>query len=60
MVDHATDFVYSHLIRGTTVDKALAAKHAYECLMSQFGHRVQSCHGDNSSFDSKEFQDCPD
>eukprot|EP00957_Ditylum_brightwellii_P142116 10827789-Ditylum_brightwellii.AAC.1 len=34
MVDHATDFIYSHLIRGTTVDKTLAAKHIYECLMS--------------------------
>eukprot|EP00957_Ditylum_brightwellii_P139148 10606319-Ditylum_brightwellii.AAC.1 len=28
MVDHATGFVHSHLIRGTTIDKTLAAKHA--------------------------------
>eukprot|EP00957_Ditylum_brightwellii_P069297 5260972-Ditylum_brightwellii.AAC.1 len=58
MVDHATDFVYSHLIKGTTVDKTLTTKHAYEHLMSQFGHRVHSYYGNNSSWSMPLECDC--
>eukprot|EP00957_Ditylum_brightwellii_P155861 11864960-Ditylum_brightwellii.AAC.1 len=57
MVDHAIDFVYCHLIRGTTVDNILAVKHAYDCLVSQFDHRGHSYNQDNSRFDSKELED---
>eukprot|EP00957_Ditylum_brightwellii_P002652 203839-Ditylum_brightwellii.AAC.1 len=56
MVDHATNFVYSHLIRGTTVEETLAAKKAYGRVLDEYGHRVKSYHGDNSRFDSSKFQ----
>eukprot|EP00957_Ditylum_brightwellii_P099388 7570733-Ditylum_brightwellii.AAC.1 len=56
MVDHATRFVYSHLIKGTIVEETLAAKEAYERVLHEYGHRVKSYHGDNSRFDSSEFQ----
>eukprot|EP00957_Ditylum_brightwellii_P113151 8629446-Ditylum_brightwellii.AAC.1 len=56
MVDHASNYSYSHMIRGTTVEETVEAKHAYERLMMPYGHRVGSYYADNSRFDSKEFQ----
>eukprot|EP00957_Ditylum_brightwellii_P176033 13404073-Ditylum_brightwellii.AAC.1 len=56
MVNHATDFVYSHLITGTSVEETLAAKGSYEQVMNKYGHRVKSYHGDNSHFDSTELK----
>eukprot|EP00957_Ditylum_brightwellii_P109291 8336592-Ditylum_brightwellii.AAC.1 len=56
MVDHTTSFVYSHLIRGTTVKDTLAAKEAYDRVFHEHGHKTRSCHGDNSQFNSSEFQ----
>eukprot|EP00957_Ditylum_brightwellii_P015548 1172627-Ditylum_brightwellii.AAC.1 len=55
MIDYYTDIVYSCLIRSTSMEETLAAKHAYERVMDQYGYRVHSYHGDNSRFDSKEF-----
>eukprot|EP00957_Ditylum_brightwellii_P175164 13335951-Ditylum_brightwellii.AAC.1 len=57
MVDHATSFVYPHLIRGTTAEETLAAKEAYEQVLNEYEHRVKSYHGDNSRFDSSDFQE---
>eukprot|EP00957_Ditylum_brightwellii_P173990 13246785-Ditylum_brightwellii.AAC.1 len=56
MVDHAMSFVYSHLIRRTTVEETLSANEAYERVFHEYGHKVKSYHGDNSRFDSSEFQ----
>eukprot|EP00957_Ditylum_brightwellii_P017663 1330577-Ditylum_brightwellii.AAC.1 len=56
MVDHASNYSYCNMIRGTTVEETFETKHAYERLMSAYGHIVGSYHADNSRFDSKEFQ----
>eukprot|EP00957_Ditylum_brightwellii_P029909 2262918-Ditylum_brightwellii.AAC.1 len=56
MVDHASNYSYSLMIRGTIVEETVEAKHAYERLMSAYRHRVGSYHADNSRFDSQEFQ----
>eukprot|EP00957_Ditylum_brightwellii_P013638 1028515-Ditylum_brightwellii.AAC.1 len=57
MVDHATSFVNSHLIRGTALEETMAVKEAYQRVLNKYGHRAKSYHGDNSRFDSSEFQE---
>eukprot|EP00957_Ditylum_brightwellii_P041570 3148488-Ditylum_brightwellii.AAC.1 len=56
MVDHASDFSYSHMVKCTSNEEAVQAKDANERFMSAYGHRVEAYHGDNSRFDSKDFQ----
>eukprot|EP00957_Ditylum_brightwellii_P034214 2593553-Ditylum_brightwellii.AAC.1 len=48
MVDHASSYSYSNFIMGTTNEQTVAAKHAYERAMREYGHNVESYHGDNS------------
>eukprot|EP00957_Ditylum_brightwellii_P114574 8736312-Ditylum_brightwellii.AAC.2 len=42
--------------QGTTVKQTLAIKGAYERVLHEHGHKVKSYHGNNSRFDSSEFQ----
>eukprot|EP00957_Ditylum_brightwellii_P180070 13717171-Ditylum_brightwellii.AAC.1 len=48
MVDHTTNFFYSHLIKDTTMEETVAAKGVYERVLYEYGHTVKSYHGDNS------------
>eukprot|EP00957_Ditylum_brightwellii_P146657 11163606-Ditylum_brightwellii.AAC.1 len=48
MVDHASNFCYSHLTRGTTNAETLAVKDAYEQVMRSYGHKLEAYLGDNS------------
>ena len=58
-VDHYSDFVLNHLIRGTTSQATLEGKHAYERTAASHGVRVSSYHADNSRFNDRNFQgDC--
>eukprot|EP00957_Ditylum_brightwellii_P192048 14620025-Ditylum_brightwellii.AAC.1 len=57
MVDHASNFSHSHMIKGTLITDTVLAKDAYERVMSTYDYRVESYHGDSHRFDSKEFQD---
>lgn len=56
IVDHATNFAYSHLVWGTTNAATVEAKDVYERVMHLYGHWVESYHADNSRFDSKKFK----
>eukprot|EP00957_Ditylum_brightwellii_P099849 7607574-Ditylum_brightwellii.AAC.1 len=44
MVDHTTSFIYSHLVRGATVEDTLAAKVAYERVLHEYEYKVRSYH----------------
>eukprot|EP00957_Ditylum_brightwellii_P149313 11371725-Ditylum_brightwellii.AAC.1 len=55
MVDHASSYSYSHFITRAAYEQTVAAKHLYERVMREYGHNVESYHGDNSRFDSKDF-----
>eukprot|EP00957_Ditylum_brightwellii_P122737 9359843-Ditylum_brightwellii.AAC.1 len=55
MFDHASSYSYSYFITRATNEQTVAAKLAYERVMSEYGHNVESYHGDNSRFDSKNF-----
>eukprot|EP00957_Ditylum_brightwellii_P152976 11644060-Ditylum_brightwellii.AAC.1 len=57
MVDDASNFSYSHLIRGSFNAETLSAKDAYERVMHSYGHKMEAYHGDNSRFDSQDFKD---
>ena len=58
-VDHFSDFIYSHLIRGTTSQETLDAKHAYERVAKAHGVKVESYHADNLRFNDNNFTgDC--
>eukprot|EP00957_Ditylum_brightwellii_P007745 586003-Ditylum_brightwellii.AAC.1 len=54
MVDNATNYSYSHFITGATDEQTAAAKLAYERVLREYGHTVESYHGDNSRFDSED------
>eukprot|EP00957_Ditylum_brightwellii_P173882 13237832-Ditylum_brightwellii.AAC.1 len=56
MMDHASKFSYSHLIKGASNAKTLSAKGAYERVMQSYGHKVEVYHGDTSRFDSQDFK----
>eukprot|EP00957_Ditylum_brightwellii_P059169 4490277-Ditylum_brightwellii.AAC.1 len=60
MVDHASNFSYSHLIRGASNAETLSAKGTYERVMQSYGHKVEAYHGDKSKFDSQDFKDSCD
>eukprot|EP00957_Ditylum_brightwellii_P154690 11773579-Ditylum_brightwellii.AAC.1 len=55
MVDYTSSYSYSHFIMGATNEQTVAAKHAYERVMRECGHNVESYHSDNSRFDSEDF-----
>eukprot|EP00957_Ditylum_brightwellii_P073539 5587614-Ditylum_brightwellii.AAC.1 len=55
MVDHASSYSYSYFIMGATNEQTVAAKHAYERVMREYGHNMESYHGNNIRFDSEDF-----
>ena len=58
-VDHFSDFIYSHLIQGTTSAETLASKHGYEREAAAYGVKVTSYHADNLRFNDNNFTgDC--
>ena len=54
-VDHATDFIYNHLIRGTSSEETLESKLAYERTALSYGVRIGAYHADNSRFNDSRF-----
>eukprot|EP00957_Ditylum_brightwellii_P142826 10882492-Ditylum_brightwellii.AAC.2 len=50
IVDHASNFSYSHLIKGASNVKTLSAMGAYERVMHSYGHKVDAYHWDNGRF----------
>eukprot|EP00957_Ditylum_brightwellii_P179057 13639747-Ditylum_brightwellii.AAC.1 len=57
MVDHASKFSYSHLIKGASNAETLSVKGAYERVMHSYGHKVKAYNWDNIRFDSQDFKD---
>ena len=58
-VDHFSDLIYSHLIRGTSSQDTLDAKHGYERMAKSYGVVVKSYHADNLRFNDNNFTgDC--
>jgi hypothetical protein len=55
-VDHNTDFTYVHLMRSTTGEETLEAKHAWERKSAQFQVRIQQYHCDNGRYAEKLFR----
>lgn len=47
LVDHASDFVYTHFQVDQTIDSAIEAKEAFERRMAQMGVVVRNYHADN-------------
>ena len=57
--DHHSDFLYNHLICGTTSEATLQSKHAYEQLARTHGVQIRSYHADNLRFNDVRFRtDC--
>ena len=58
-VDHFSDFMYGHMITGTTSQQTLDSKHAYERITSANRVTVKSYRADNFQFNSRNFRgDC--
>ena len=58
-VDHYSDFVFNHLITGTTSQATFEAKQAYEREAASFDVKIKSYHADNLRFNDRNFQgDC--
>ena len=58
-VDHATDFIFGHLVKGISSQETLEAKHAYERVAKMHGVKVKSYHADNLRFNDNRFMgDC--
>ena len=58
-MDHHSDFLYNHLITGTTSQATLEAKQAYERVAAAHGVRIKSYHADNLRFNDNNFKgDC--
>ena len=53
--DHASNFVYVHLIRNFTLEETLLAKRAYEKILKQAGRTAKHYHADNGCFSDKGF-----
>eukprot|EP00957_Ditylum_brightwellii_P000819 65290-Ditylum_brightwellii.AAC.1 len=60
MVDHTSNFSYSHLIKGASNAETLSTKDTYERVMYSYGYKVEAYHGDKSRFDSQDFKDLCD
>ena len=54
--DHFSDFIYNHLISGTTSLETLQSKHAYERIAKSYGIQVKSHRADNIRFDDLNFK----
>ena len=58
-VDHATDFIYGHPIRGVSSQETLDSTHAYERVAKAHGVVVRRYHADNLRFNDNKFTgDC--
>ena len=58
-VDHASDFIHGHLLRGISSQETLNAKHAYERVAKAHGVTVSAYHADNLRFNDNNFMgDC--
>ena len=55
-VDHHSDLLHNHLIRGTTSLEELNAKLSYERMAKIHGVEVQAYHADNLRFDDSNFK----
>jgi hypothetical protein len=53
--DHASDFIYIHLMHNFLLKETLLAKRAYEKILQQAGWTVKHYHADNGSFSDKGF-----
>ena len=56
-LDEKSGHTYSHLQTSTGVEETLAAKHAYEIMITSFGVAVAGYHADNKIFGEKLFTD---
>ena len=54
-VDHATQFIYAHLMKDLTQDSTIEAKAAFEKLMATHNHKVRRYRADNGRFAEKPF-----
>ena len=54
-VDHATDYLFNHFIRGTTSEETLESKLAYERHALSHGVKIGAYHADNSRFNDSRF-----
>ena len=55
-VDHHSDFMYNHLITGTTSLATLESKLAYERVAAAHGVKIKSYHADNLRFNDNNFK----
>ena len=55
-VDHYSDFVYSHLIQGTTSTDTLDSKAGYEREAAAYSVKIKSYHADNLRFNDNNFK----
>lgn len=55
--DHFSDFTYTHLIRGTSVEEKLLAKRAYKRVAIAHVVQIFHYHADNLRCNDKTFQD---
>ena len=57
--DHFSDYLYAHMITGTTSLQTLEAKHAYERIAKTYNVSVMSYRADNLRFNDRNFSgDC--
>ncbi|KAL7519519.1 hypothetical protein ACHAWF_000247, partial [Thalassiosira exigua] len=56
-VDHVSNYVYVHFMRGFTLEETLLAKAAWEKLLAQADRKVKHYHADNGRFHDKGFLD---
>ena len=54
-VDHMSDFMYNHLITGTSSMETLRSKQAYERVALSYGVQIKTYHADNLRFNDKNF-----
>ena len=54
-VDHFSDFIYSHLIKGTTSADTLESKYGYEREVADYSIKVKACHANNLCFSDNNF-----
>ena len=55
-VVHHSDFMYNHLITGTTSLATLESKLAYERVAAAHGVKIQSYHADNLRFNDNQLK----
>ena len=55
-VDHFSDYLFNHLITGTTSEQTLSSKLAYERVAQQHDVRVKAYHADNLRFNDNNFR----